>query len=232
MTAAVQPGPIAANLASVRARIDAAAQRAGRDPAAVTLIAVSKTFSAEAVLTAVRAGAMDVGENRVQEAAEKRPLVDAAGPRPRWHLIGHLQSNKVRPALKVFDILHSIDSMRLAEAISRAADHPVEILVEVNVAEEETKTGLRPDEVTAVLPAILRLPNLLVRGLMTVAPATPDPETVRPIFQQLRALRDQFGLSDLSMGMSNDVEVAVEEGATLVRIGRAIFGNRDYPPRA
>lgn len=231
MTTIARHEQIAANLANVRARIAAAARRAGRDPAAVTLIAVSKTFPAEAVIAASRAGATDMGENRVQEAADKRALVDAAGIRPRWHLVGHLQTNKVRSALKVFDILHSIDSLRLAETISRAADRPIAMLIEVNVAGEQSKSGIAPEEVETVVPAIARLPHVVVRGLMTVAPPVADPEDVRPVFRRLRELRDGLGLTELSMGMSNDVEVAVEEGATLVRVGRAIFGERAYPVR-
>jgi pyridoxal phosphate enzyme (YggS family) len=226
-TAAVSPDVIAANVAAVRARIEAAAHRAGRDPASVTLIAVSKTFPAEAVAAAIAAGIRDIGENRVQEAETKRPAVEATGAAPaRWHLIGHLQSNKVKPALHTFDILHSVDAPRLAETISRHASAPVDILLEVNVAGEASKYGLSPDAVAAALERIRALPNLNPCGLMTVAPAVDDPEQVRPVFHRLRELRDALGLAELSMGMTHDFEVAVEEGATMVRVGRAIFGMR------
>ncbi len=220
---------IAAGVAEVRARVAAAAARSGRDPAAVTIIAVGKTFPAEMVAAAVAAGIADVGENRVQEAAAKRPAVETLlGGRdhPRWHLIGHLQTNKVRTALQFFDILHSVDSLRLAEAISRAATVPIDVLIEVNVAGEPTKFGFGPEMVPDAAARIGRLPNLRLRGLMTVAPAADDPEEVRPVFRRLRELRDAIGLADLSMGMTHDFEVAVEEGATMVRVGRAIFGER------
>ena len=217
---------IAANLAAVRARIERACDRAGRDAASVTLIAVSKTFPVEAVRAAIAAGATDIGENRVQEAAAKRPLCDAADVRAAWHLIGRLQTNKVRSALQTFDILHSIDSDHLAAAISHHAQHPIDLLIEVNVAGEGSKSGYAPEDVLAAVERIAALPNLHVRGLMMVAPAVNDPEDVRPVFRRLRALRDAAGLADLSMGMTGDFEVAIEEGATMVRVGRAIFGTR------
>ena len=223
---------LAANLASVRGRIARAAERAGRDPAGITLIAVSKTFAAGHVAAAVAAGVRDLGENRIQEAAIKRPEVehilgaDQPGSSLRWHLIGHLQTNKVKQALATFDLIHSVDSLHLAEALSRHATRCVEVLVEVNAGGEESKFGFTPAETPAAVAQIAGMHHLHVSGLMTVAPATADPETVRPLFRDLRLLRDALGLSHLSMGMSGDYEVAVEEGATMVRVGRAIFGER------
>jgi PLP dependent protein len=217
---------VAANLEQVRARIVEAAERARRDPSSVRLIGVSKTFPATAVVAAVRAGLPDIGENRVQEAMAKASDVAAAGVSPTWHLIGHLQTNKVRPALDLFDCIHSIDSLRLATAVSRQARKPMDVLLEVNVAGEATKTGFAPDDVVAAANEIAALPNIALRGLMTVAPESANPEDVRPVFRELRGLNEQLGYNELSMGMSGDFEVAISEGATMVRIGRAIFGTR------
>jgi pyridoxal phosphate enzyme (YggS family) len=220
---------IAANLAAVRARIDAAAERARRDPADVTLVAVSKTFPAETVVEAIHGGVTDLGENRVQEGAEKIPAVALAGLEPRWHLIGHLQSNKARPASELFAVIQAVDSVELAERLDRVTSRPLEILLEVNVAGEASKFGLAAADVRATVKRVRELPNLRLEGLMTVAPFVDDPEEVRPVFRELRGLRDSLGLRHLSMGMSGDFEVAIEEGATIVRIGRAIFGERPYP---
>ena len=219
---------ITANLRRVRERIDAACQRAGRSPDEVTVVGISKGFPVGAVVAAYEAGLADMGENRVQEAAAKVAAAAAQGARPRWHLVGHLQRNKVKTALGLFDIIHSVDSLRLAEVISReaGAGAPVPVLLEVNVAGEESKFGLAPDEVAVVLARARALPNVAVLGLMTVAPLAADAEEVRPVFRELRQLRDSLGLRELSMGMTDDFEVAIEEGATLVRIGRAIFGER------
>jgi hypothetical protein len=217
---------VADRLAEVRGRIEAACRRVGRSPDEVTLVAVSKGVPTEAVAAAYAAGQRDFGENRVQEAAAKILALAAQGVRPRWHLVGHLQTNKVKTALGLFAIIHSVDSVRLAEAISRRASGPVPILIEVNVAHEASKFGFSPDDVEAALKSITVLPHLDVQGLMTVAPQVDDPEAVRPIFRQLRTLRDRLGLRELSMGMTDDFEVAVEEGATMVRVGRAIFGPR------
>lgn len=229
MTSATGGGVIAANLSRVRERIARAAQRAGRDPATVTLVGVSKTFAAEAVIAAARAGLADAGENRVQEGVQKRAQVEAAGVRLRWHLIGRLQTNKVKSALAGFDILHGVDSLRLAETVNRHAVQPVDVLLEVNVAGETSKAGFAVAEVAGAVAAVAQMEHLRLRGLMTVAPAVTDPETVRPVFRRLRELRDAAGLTELSMGMSGDFEVAIEEGATLVRVGRAIFGERTAP---
>ncbi len=217
---------IAERLAAVRARIDAACRRAGRSPSDVTLVGVTKSFPAEAVAEAVAAGLEDCGENRVQEAAAKIATLAALGIRPRWHLIGHLQTNKVQTALGLFAILHSVDSLRLARELSSRATHPVPILLEVNVSQEASKFGFSVGDLPDAVSAISALPHLDVRGLMTVAPLSHDPEAARPFFRQLRELRDAVGLRELSMGMTDDFEVAIEEGATMVRVGRAIFGER------
>lgn len=215
---------IAVRLAQVRGRITAACERSGRSSEEVTLIAVSKGFSADAVREAAAAGLTDIGENRVQEAADKRPeLANVSGV--TWHMIGHLQTNKVRAALGLFDVIHSVDSLRLAEAISNRALSEVPVFLEVNVSQEPTKTGFTIDEVSDAYSAA-RLPHLDIRGLMTIAPLTARSEDVRPIFRDLRQTAHGLGLRQLSMGMTNDYEVAIEEGATHVRIGRAIFGER------
>ena len=204
----------------------AACRQASRSPDEVTLVGVSKGMPASRVAEAHAAGLQDVGENRVQEAADKIEALAAQGVRPRWHLVGHLQTNKAKTVTGLFAILHSVDSFRLAQALSRRAREPLPILLEVNVAQEASKFGFTPQEVASALRSIVDLPNLDVRGLMTIAPQTDQPESVRPVFQRLRELRDELGLRELSMGMTNDFEVAIEEGATMVRVGRAIFGER------
>ncbi len=216
---------IAERLARVQERIEAAARSAGRDPASVLLLAVSKTKPPEAIREAFAAGQRDFGENYVQELTEKaESLADLVGV--RWHMVGHLQRNKVAAAIRVANVVHTVDSARLAEAIGNRAASPLDVLVEVNVAGEAQKSGCAPAEVGSILAAIARFPNLRARGLMTVPPFSDDPESSRPHFRALRVLRDAHGLADLSMGMTVDVEVAVEEGATIVRIGTAIFGAR------
>ena len=220
---------VAEQLTRVRERMAEACRRAGRSPDEVTLVGVSKGMPAQAVAEAYAAGLQDMGENRVQEAADKIEALAAQGVRPRWHLVGHLQTNKAKTVTGLFAILHSVDSVRLAQALSRRAREPLPILLEVNVAQEASKFGFTPQEVASALRSIVDLPNLDVRGLMTVAPQTDQPESVRPVFQRLRKLRDELGLRELSMGMTNDFEVAIEEGATMVRVGRAIFGERTKP---
>lgn len=220
---------VRANVLRIHARVAAAAERAGRNPASVTLIAVSKTFPPAAIAAAVAAGVSNIGENRVQEAEAKRHALDAARVRPVWRLIGHLQSNKVKTALQVFDTLDAIDSLRLAETVSRHAVATVPVLIEINVAGEASKFGFTIGEAADAAERIAALPRLDVRGFMTVAPPAADPEAVRPVFRRLRELGDRCGLPDLSMGMSHDFEVAIEEGATMVRVGRAIFGERADP---
>ena len=229
---------IASNLAEVRARIAQAANRAGRQPDDVALMAVSKTHPASAILEAMAAGQCLFGENRVQEFAAKHDELKAAGEaNTRFHLIGHLQSNKADRAAKIFDAIDSVDSLRLAERLNDAAERigrRLDVLIEVNVGGEAAKSGLDPasDELQALLEAAPRLPALAIRGLMAVPPITPEPEGARPYFRQLRELRDQLRASsglelpELSMGMSHDFEVAIEEGSTCVRIGTAIFGAR------
>ena len=215
---------IAGRLAQVLARIAAACERSGRSPQGVTLIAVSKGFSADAVREAVAAGVTHIGENRVQEAAQKRPaLEDPTGV--TWHLIGHLQTNKVNAALGLFDVIHSVDSLRLAEAISNRALSNVPVFLEVNVSQEPTKTGFSMQELPDAFRSARHL-HLDIRGLMTIAPLSKDPEDARPVFRDLRAAAHDLGLAGLSMGMTDDYEVAIEEGATHVRTGRAIFGER------
>ncbi len=224
---------LAERLAEVRARIARAAERSGRPPEAVTLIAVTKTHPAETVLEALAAGLTDFGENRVQEATAKAAEVrtalatrPASLGTPTWHLIGHLQTNKVRAALGAFAILHSVDSERLLRAVSGAATSPVQVFIEVNVAAEPQKYGAAVAQVPALVELARALPNLELRGLMTVAPHVPDIEQTRPVFRTLRGLAEREGLAGLSMGMTNDYEVAIEEGATHIRVGRALFGER------
>jgi PLP dependent protein len=225
---------IAANLRHVQERIVAAAEQAGRDPAEVTLIVVSKRQSVEAIWAAYDAGAHYFGESRVQEAQAKIPAVHLA--HTQWEMIGTLQRNKARVAVEMFKRLHSIDSLALVEAVARAAaerGRVMEVLLQVNVAGEATKHGITPAEVLPLARAIQSLPALRGVGLMTVAPIVDDPEDVRPIFRRLRELRDtlRHEVSDdwreLSMGMTDDFAAAIAEGATLVRIGRAIFGERE-----
>lgn len=217
---------VSENIAQVRERIAAACSRASRSPESVTLVGVSKGRGADVVAEAMAAGLQDVGENRVQEAAAKIEMLAALGKRPRWHLVGHLQRNKIKTALPLFAIIQSVDSVRLAQELSRRARETVPILLEVNVAQEASKLGFAPQEAAAAVGAVRSLTNIDLRGLMTVAPQTDDPERVRPVFRELRELRDGLGLRELSMGMTDDFEVAIEEGATIVRVGRAIFGPR------
>jgi hypothetical protein len=216
---------IEANIKEVEKRIGRACEKAGRSPDEVTLVAVTKTFPPEAVRAAFAAGLRNFGENRVQEAKAKLPELDL-NPRPTWHMVGHLQTNKAKEALRLFDIIHSVDSIRLAQELSRKAEGKIPILLEVNISAEGSKYGFSEEELSQAIEQISPLPNLELRGLMTMAPIAADPEEVRPFFRKLRQLRDSLGLAYLSMGMTDDFEVAIEEGATIVRIGRAIFGER------
>jgi pyridoxal phosphate enzyme (YggS family) len=217
---------VRANLERVRERVARAAQRAGRRPEDILLIGVSKTVPADRVREAIEAGLPALGENRVQEAREKIRILGHPVP---WHLIGHLQTNKVKDALELFDVIQSLDRLPLAAEIARRARRRVDVLVEVNLAGETSKSGFAPAEVKPALDALRAMPSLAVRGLMTIPPAAPDPEHTRPWFRMLRELRDSAGLAELSMGMSADFEVAIEEGATMVRVGTAIFGPRVKP---
>jgi pyridoxal phosphate enzyme (YggS family) len=214
----------------VQARVGAAAYKAGRDASSIRLVLASKTQPSEAIRAAANAGARDFGENYVQEAIAKRAeLSDLT--EIRWHLIGHLQTNKAKVAASGFALIHSVDSVRLAEALARAQPSPrVHALIEVNLGGESSKTGVAQDGVAAILDAARD--KLEIDGLMTIPPPAASAEAARPYFAQLRALRDRlatqsgYALSELSMGMTDDFEVAVEEGATIVRIGRAVFGER------
>ena len=220
---------IAANIEALRARIAAAAGRAGRDAARVTLVgasAMSKGVTSEMVLAALDAGLRDFGENYVQEAQLRIAELGPRASEATWHFIGHLQTNKVPAALTLFDTIESVDSLRLAQTISRRATKPVRILLEVNVAGEASKRGFEPGEVAGAVAQIAAMPNIDLMGLMTMAPEVKDAEETRPVFRALRQLAEANGLAELSMGMTNDFEVAVEEGATMVRIGRALFAGR------
>lgn len=225
---------LAENLAAVQQRIRAACQRAGRDPDSVLLLPVTKSQPPEVVNAAAALGLTVFGENKVQEAKAKIPL---CSDRLRWHFIGHLQTNKCRDAVELFEMIQSVDSLHLARELNKRAEQAakrIPVLIEVNVAGERSKFGYAPEALLAELPALNALPRLEIRGLMTVPPWSPDPEKVRPHFRRLRELKEQCErilgapLPHLSMGMSGDFEVAIEEGATIVRIGTALFGPR--PP--
>jgi PLP dependent protein len=229
---------IAENIAQIRARIEAAARRAGRDPAAITLMAVSKTFPADSIREAYAAGIRVFGENRVQEFAGKAgALRGLAGM--EWHLIGHLQSNKAAKAAELFAAVDSLDSVKLAEKLNAAAEAAgkmLPVLIEINLGGEEAKSGVSPDteELERILLGATQWKHLAIRGLMTVPPYTDDPKGARPFFRQLREIRDGIAaralpgipMGVLSMGMSHDFEVAIEEGSTCVRVGTSIFGER------
>lgn len=247
---------IAERIYEVQERIAAAARRARRDPTAITLVAVTKTHSPDVVAEAIAAGARHLGENRVQEAQPKIVDLDAQRPLLTWHLIGHLQRNKAKTVVGLFDMFHALDSLRLAEALNRhleeaqtgdtARQQRFPVLLQVNVSGEASKEGFNlpggaanreqlPHFLTQV-EHIVALPHLRVRGLMTIAPLVANPEAARPVFRTLRLLRDTLAQHfpstnwhHLSMGMTDDFEVAIEEGATVVRVGRAIFGARPRP---
>lgn len=237
---------IATRIAYVQERIAAAAYHVGRQPSEIKLVAVSKTYGPALARAAVAAGAPILGENRVQEAAPKIAALADLSPHPSWHLIGHLQRNKARVAVELFDLIHTVDSLRLAEVLDRHAtvrDRRLPILLQVNVSGEISKEGFALaggianhvgyTQLYADLEQIVALPQLEVRGLMTIAPISEHPEGARSTFRLLRELRDNLSRrlpqacwDDLSMGMSDDFEVAISEGATIVRVGRAIFGER------
>jgi pyridoxal phosphate enzyme (YggS family) len=222
-------------LVRVGEQIARAAERAGRSAEEITLIAVSKTFDSATVQQAVDAGACDLGENRVQEGITKVALIKGD---VRWHLIGHLQSNKARPAVEAFDVIHTIDSSQLAERLDRVAGELArrpEVLVQVDLAHEPTKSGADEGELPAIIEALDSASHLEFRGLMTLPPFFDSPEQTRPYFRRLREILDGLNrgraleqrLTELSMGMSHDFEAAIEEGATMVRVGTAIFGTRE-----
>ena len=219
---------IADNILEIRKRIARAARRAGRDPEQITLMAVSKTVEPERIREAHAAGIRVFGENRVQEFEKKAPaLHDLAGA--RWHLIGHLQSNKAKKATDLFGAVDSLDSISLGRKLDGSATRKLPVLIEVNVGGEEAKSGVAPE--SPELGELVRgnWAQLEVRGLMTVPPYTEDPEAARRYFRQLREIAGRLGLKELSMGMSHDFEVAIEEGATFIRIGTALFGKRKKP---
>ncbi len=225
---------VSENIRRIRERISAAALRSGRDPKSVRLMAVTKTVSDDRIQSAIEAGIEIIGENYVQEAKRK---IELMGKRAEWHLIGHLQTNKAKYAVRLFDMIHSVNRLSLAEELNRraaAAGTVCRVLIEVNLGGEDSKSGAPPGEAPVLIRTVAAMPNLSIRGLMTMAPWYDDPEKARPCFAGLRALRDRVAaenipnvtLQELSMGMTDDFEVAVEEGSTIVRIGRAIFGER------
>lgn len=216
------------NIEEVDGRIAKACARAGRARDEVTVIGAAKTVAPLLLRQAYEAGITDFGENRVQEARDKiAEVAPFMKPPPTWHMIGHLQTNKVKTAVEIFDIIHSIDSLRLAEYVNgRVEKIGFPILLEVNVVGESSKSGFAVADVPMAVEAVSGLGKLRVMGLMTIAPFVADPEEVRPVFRKMRQLRDSLGLEHLSMGMTDDFEVAIEEGSTMVRIGRAIFGER------
>jgi len=223
---------LAANIKSVQDRIAAACARAGRDPSAIVLVAVSKGHAPELVAEAARCGLTLFGENKVQEAKAKIPL---CSNRLRWHMIGHLQSNKCRDAASLFEMVQSVDSLRVAEDLNKRAEQlsrRLPVLLEINVAGEASKFGYPPDRMLGELQQLNKFPRLEIHGLMAIPPWAPDPEKVRPMFNYLQDLKAQAEqvlgapLPQLSMGMSGDFEVAIEEGSTMIRVGTAIFGER------
>ncbi len=228
---------IETRLQSVESRITAAVQRAGRQRSEITLVAVSKKFSANRICEAYRAGLREFGENYVQEFAEKRaqlvdlPKVDM--PEARFHLIGHLQTNKARLAADLFTVIQTVDSSKLLKRLDAAAaakGSKLEVLLEVKLSEEASKSGVSPNEIPSLLEAAAGCPHIQLSGLMTMPPWSDDPEQSRPYFKRLAALASQYRLPKVSMGMSGDLEVAIEEGATLIRVGTALFGPRPKPP--
>jgi pyridoxal phosphate enzyme (YggS family) len=224
---------ISANIDSIRQRIAAAAKRANRDPLSIKLMAVTKTVEPERIGKAIEAGLIMLGENYVQEAKDK---IAAIGDVAQWHMIGHLQTNKAKYAVKLFDCVHSVDRLELAQELNKRAgqiNRRLNILIEVNSG-EESKSGIQKSQALELVSHVALLPNLIVSGLMTMAPYSDNPEDSRPYFKALRDLRDDINnagiagisMDELSMGMTDDFEVAIEEGATIIRVGRAIFGNR------
>jgi len=227
---------LAARLTSVRERIAAAAKAAGREAEAVKLIAISKTHPASVIRTLIELGATDLGENRVQEAEEK--ITEIGCERARWHLVGHLQANKARRAVNLFEVIHSVDSLDLAQRLDRLCGEEgrekLPILIQVDLGHEETKSGVDESELTHMVDGLQSLNHLELIGLMTLPPFFDDAEQSRPFFRRLRELRDELESrgafrgrkGELSMGMTHDFEIAIQEGATMVRIGTAIFGER------
>ncbi len=218
---------LAERLAAVRLRIERAAARAGRDPSEILLLAVTKVFPADAIHAAYALGLREFGENYVQEFETKAPEV-AGLPGARFHLIGHLQSNKSAKAAELFQTIQTVDSPKLARRLNESA-RPLDVMIEVKLSAEDAKSGVDPAELPALVAAVRNCPNLTLRGLMTMPPWSEDPEAPRPCFRALRQLARDHNLAELSMGMSNDLETAIEEGSTCVRVGTALFGRRNKP---
>jgi pyridoxal phosphate enzyme (YggS family) len=227
---------IGSNIDTIKHRIAEAARRAGRDPLSIKLMAVTKTVEPERIGKAIEAGITLLGENYVQEAKDKIAIIGNAA---QWHMIGHLQTNKAKYAVILFNFIHSVDRLELAQELDKRAgqiNRKLYILIEVNSG-EESKSGVQNEQALELVRQVALLPNLAIRGLMTMAPYSDDPENSRPYFKALRELRDDINHADiagvrmeeLSMGMTDDFEVAIEEGATIIRVGRAIFGTRQYP---
>ena len=228
---------LASRLATVRAGLETAARSAGRQPQDVRLVAISKTHPASSIKRVIELGANDIGENRVQEAEDK--ISEIGREKVRWHLVGHLQANKARKAVKLFDVIHSLDSVELARRLNRLCEEEgrtkLEVLIQVDLGHEETKSGIDESELTHLVESLGPLTRLELTGLMTLPPFFDDPEQSRPFFRRLRELRDELAnrgafagrRGELSMGMTHDFAIAIEEGATMVRIGTAIFGERN-----
>ena len=224
---------IAENVYKVRERIRQSAQRSGRQETDITLIAVTKTHPPAVVEEVIRCGIGNIGENRVQEAVEKYARVREKAV---WHMVGHLQRNKAKTALEIFSVVHSVDSLELADLLNKYTHGVMDIFVEINIGEEAVKSGIKPDETFSFLGGLRQFPNLHCRGLMVIPPFLANLEDVRPYFRTTTELLKEanrlnileYPLQDLSMGMTDDFEVAIEEGATVVRIGRALFGEREY----
>jgi pyridoxal phosphate enzyme (YggS family) len=214
-------------LQAVRERMSRACDRAHRDPAGVHLLAVTKVFPAETVREAYALGLREFGENYVQEFEGKAPLLADLSD-ARYHLIGHLQSNKTKKAAELFHTIQTVDSAKLARRLDESA-RPLDVMLEVKLSQEDAKSGAAPEELTDLIAALRACPNLRLTGLMTMPPWSEDPEASRPYFRRLRELAAQHGLAELSMGMSHDIETAIEEGATWVRVGTALFGKRKKP---
>lgn len=225
---------IADNILSVKKRIEKAALKAARDHGDIKLVAVSKTVGVEEIREAISAGVADLGESYVQEAKEK---TEEIGHKVQWHFIGHLQTNKVKQAINLFDMIHSVDRIGLAEEINKRAKQSgkrFSVLIQVNISKETTKSGIERDRAISLVSEVANLTNLKVEGLMTMPPYFDDPEDARPYFKSLRELKgeiekkrfENISMKELSMGMSNDFEIAIEEGATIIRVGTAIFGER------
>lgn len=224
------------NLDEVKEKIGIAAAKSGRQPEEITLIAVTKTLSVDVINAAMALEITDIGENKVQEVMDKYEHIINE---PKWHLIGHLQTNKVKYIVDKVSLIHSVDSLRLAEEISKRcekAERTMEILIQINVAEEETKFGIQRDEVFELVESVSKLPNLKIKGLMTIAPNTDDEEELRKYFREMKdifetlkkTMYNRTDMTYLSMGMTNDYELAIEEGANMIRIGTGIFGARNY----